>query len=139
MIHTNGNMTECLITGSPEDWQVLWTCHERNETVIGMTEKMKEQLCWCYAYIARFPPDSDTRFPQGLEWFERANPFTKLIYIMVHRRLNAKPDSEPYPFSYYTWTVPFSLGQMFKGKTLNIRLRSTSCKKVKILMLMTPC
>lgn len=112
MITTAPDMSYCAIQGGPADWQVLWTNSLDGETLVGMTEKMKEQLCWCYCYLREFSPKTDQIIPLGLDLYERCNRDTFLIYLMIQRRL--RPDiktldderSEPV---YYTWRLPFSV------------------------------
>lgn len=134
MIYTSDDMTECTIHGTKEDWQILWTNNLDGETLIGMTEKMKEQLCWCYCYVREYAPDSDRIIPLGLDVFQRGEAHTHLIFTMIDRRLRGTSDikTTPCPSCYYTWRVPFSV-RVPPAQDLWVRILQTDhSSKLKI-------
>lgn len=132
MLVPSTEMDHVIISGSGQDWQILWSNSETKETWVGMTEKMKEQLCWCYCYLRKFNPRAERIIPWGLERFTRHDPDQLLLYTMIDRRLRKEGEA---PETYYAWRLPFYLPANEKELKLRLKPSNKLCSKLKFRIL----
>lgn len=118
----------CAIIGKYCDWQVLWNDTDRNQSLIGMTEKMHDQLVWACRYITRYEPSANVEERLKFECYKRASPDSVLLYTLIRRRLN---DNLTDP-CFYTLQIPRPLPPVTKHdliKDLVIKLTRYPRKK----------
>jgi hypothetical protein len=128
MLHPSPEQDYVVIQGGNKDWQVLWN-DGATETWVGLTEKMKEQLCWCYCYLRQFNPKAERIIPWGLERFSKTDPDTLLMYTMMDRRLRA--EGETPPEQYYAWRLPMVIQPRGKEEELILKISPSNDQRTK--------
>jgi len=89
VISIDETSNSCEIIGGSRDWQVLWNDLDTRQSLIGMTEKMHDQLSWAYRYMTRFRPESrGGGVPFNFDCYHRSSRDQILLYTLIRRRLN---------------------------------------------------
>ncbi len=122
----------CDIIGGHREWQVLWHDVDTRQSLIGMTEKMHDQLCWAYRYMTRFQPEAGGgATPFDFDRYQRSSRDHILLYTLIRRRLN---DSLTDP-CFYTLQIPQPVPPMTKHEieTHKLTIRLTQKRRKRLL------